>query len=103
MAQDSLEQQGSTQQQHGSGGGPLLQATAPLANSSSSIPHHEREVYEELSAGDAVTLNGRPQLEPEMRPEPNDLENDSASVTTSSDGLSRFSTGLSVCCRVPFL
>ncbi|KAF7518594.1 hypothetical protein G7054_g13409 [Neopestalotiopsis clavispora] len=97
MAQDSLEQQGSTQQQHGSGGGPLLQATAPLANSSSSsIPHHEREVYEELSAGNAVTLNGRPQLEPEMRPEPNDLENDSASVTTSSDGLSRFSTGLSV-------
>ena len=102
MAQDSLEQQGSTQQQHGSGAGPLLQATAPLANSSS-IPHHEREVYEELSAGDAVTLNGGPQLEPEMRPEPNDLENDSASVTTSSDGLSRFSTGLSVGRRVSFL
>ncbi|ETS74756.1 hypothetical protein PFICI_13240 [Pestalotiopsis fici W106-1] len=97
MAQDSLEEQQGSTHSGGGGGGPLPQAATLLTSSSS--PHHELEPCDEQSGsgGDTVAApsNGL-QLEPEMRPEAHDLENDSASVTTSSDDLSRFSTGLSV-------
>lgn len=98
------------------GGGPLQQPPPPPLL----LPrHHELAPYDDYyggrpgagssgGGGDTVAPNddegggnGSQQqqqrhLDAEMQP-----DHDSASVTTSSDGLSRFSTGLSVCVSFP--